>query len=147
MLHALALAAVVVQQPAAVSARESQAAAIVYVSLNRERRHAGLPPLQLDANLNGAAYEHVADMARNNYFDHVSPSGQTPWDRIRAHNFFYAYAGENIALAGSGIQADRALFNSPPHRANILSPNFTRVGIAVMRSHDGRLLFVEDFGG
>jgi uncharacterized protein YkwD len=84
-------------------------------------------------------------MAQHDYFDHDSPSGVTPWDRMRSHDCSFTYGGENLALAGSAAQADRALFKSPPHRANTLSPRFTRVGIAVMVSHAGELLFVEDF--
>lgn len=145
MLPALMLAAVL-QQPAATN-REAHAAAALYASLNRERRAAGLQPLQIDPTLNEAAADHVADMAQRGYFDHDSPSGVTPWERMRSHDCTFSYAGENLALAPSARQAERALFNSPPHRANMLSRNFTRVGIAVMVSHDGGLLFVEDFAG
>ncbi|HEY9179686.1 MAG TPA: CAP domain-containing protein [Candidatus Baltobacteraceae bacterium] len=130
MLHALAFAA-----------------SSLYVSLNQERRANGLPAVQIDSALNAAAVDHVEDMERHHYFDHVSPQGITPWDRMRAHDCTFAYAGENIALAQDAAQADRALFNSPPHRANILSSHFTRIGIAVMRARDGRLLVVEDFAG
>lgn len=123
------------------------AAASLYASVNQERLADGLPALRLDTSLSDAAGDHAADMARNHYFDHVSPQGVTPWDRMRAHNCAFSYAGENIALASNEQQADRALWNSPPHRANILSSHFTRIGIAVVRSDDGRLYFVEDFAG
>lgn len=129
------------------AARESRAASALYASLNRERRADGLPPLRIDPQLNAAALDHVLDMATNGYFDHDSPRGVTPWDRMRSHNCAFSYAGENLALAGSAVQADHALFKSAPHRANTLSPNFTRVGIAVMSARDGSLLFVEDFAG
>jgi uncharacterized protein YkwD len=146
MLHALMLAAAL--HPAAgVHVRESRAASSLYAALNEERREHGLPTLALDPGLNAAALDHVADMAQNHYFDHDSPSGVTPWDRMRRHDCAFSVAGENIALAGSAIQAERALFKSAPHRANMLSPQFTRVGIAVMVSQNGRLLFVEDFAG
>ena len=146
MLTALLLAGAL--QPASGTlARESRAASALYASLNRERRAAGLPALQIDPALNEAAFDHVVDMARHGYFDHDSPGGITPWERMRSHNCAFSYAGENLALAGSAVQADRALFKSTPHRHNTLSPNFTRVGIAVMVSHDGDLLFVEDFAG
>jgi uncharacterized protein YkwD len=144
MLHA-AILATALHVAANAHAREARAAAVLYASLNEERREHGLQDLPLDPALNAAALDHVADMARNNYFDHDSPTGITPWDRMHHYNCVYSHAGENIALAGSGVQAARALWNSPPHRENILSPNFTRVGIAVMTSRAGRLLFVEDF--
>ena len=128
-------------------AGESRAATRIYAALNDERRIEGLPPLVLDSTLNDAALDHVVDMARNNYFEHVSPDGISPWDRMRRFGCDYSYAGENIALAGSAVQADRALYKSPPHRANILNGKFDRVGIAVMHAADGRLLIVEDFAG
>lgn len=146
MLVALMLAAAL-QPPPAVLAREARAASALYAALNTERRVQGLPALELDRRLNAAALDHVIDMAEHGYFDHTSPQGVTPWDRMRSQNCEFSYAGENIALAGSAVQADHALFKSAPHRANTLSANFTRVGIAVMRSGDGRLLFVEDFAG
>lgn len=146
MLASLLLAAALQPVPS-VSEREFRAASALYASLNRERRAAGLPSLRIDPDLNAAAQDHVVDMAEHGYFEHVSPSGITPWDRMRSHDCAFTYAGENLALAGSEMQADRALFKSAPHRANTLSPRFTRVGIAVMISHDGDLLFVEDFAG
>jgi len=127
--------------------REARAATALYASLNRERRAHGLPPLRLDPSLNGAAFDRVIDMARLQYFGHVSPEGITPWDRMKARNCRFSFAGENIALAQSAAQADHALFKSPPHRANSLSENYTRVGIAAMISADGELLVVEDFAG
>jgi uncharacterized protein YkwD len=123
------------------------AASALFADVNRERRSHGLTPLRIDSTLNGAALEHVVDMARNRYFAHVSPQGVTPWERMRAHDCTFQYAGENLALASDAEQADRALFASLAHRENTLSPNYTRVGIAVMQAADGRLIFVEDFAG
>lgn len=146
MLTPILLAAVL-QSASGVSERESRAASALYASLNRERRAVGLPSLQIDPALNAAAEDHAVDMAQHDYFEHVSPSGITPWDRMREHDCEFAYAGENLALAASEAQADRALFKSAPHRANTLSPRFTRVGIAVMVSRSGDFVFVEDFAG
>lgn len=145
MLPALLLAALVTQPQASALYRESEAATQLFAALNAERRVKGLPQLDLDPELSDAAIEHVTDMAEHRYFEHDSPSGITPWDRMRRHGCQFAYAGENIALASTAGEADRALFKSPPHRANILSPKFGRVGIGVSVSADGRLLFVEDF--
>jgi uncharacterized protein YkwD len=145
MLAVLVLAALLTQPRESVVQREAQAATQVFAALNAERRASSLPLLELDPELSDAAVEHVTDMAEHNYFEHTSPDGITPWDRMRHHGCFFSYAGENIALASSGPVAARALFNSAPHRANILSPRFTRVGIGVSLARDGRLLFVEDF--
>jgi uncharacterized protein YkwD len=145
MLHALLLAAIFAQPQASVVRREAQAATQLYAALNDARRRNGLPHLELNPQLSDAAVEHVTDMAEHRYFEHTSPTGVTPWDRMRHHGCFFSYAGENIALADTGPEAARALFKSPLHRANILSTRFTRVGIGVSIAADGRLLFVEDF--
>ena len=144
-MHALLLALATIAQPPAVLAREARAATVLFARLNQERRQDGLPALELDPELDAAASEHVADMARNNYFEHTSPGGITPFDRMRRLGCTFSYAGENIALADDAAQADRALFKSTPHRENTLNARFNRVGIAVMTNAQGRLLFVEDF--
>jgi uncharacterized protein YkwD len=141
------LLATLVQHPVDKHVMESRAATALYSSLNRERKAEGLPALEIDPLLSNAAVDHVVDMAKNHYFEHVSPAGISPWDRMRNFGCDFSYAGENIALAGSATQADRALYKSPPHRANILNGHYTRVGIAVMYDNDGRMLFVEDFAG
>lgn len=143
-MHALLLAALMVQ-PVLPDAREARAATVLYARLNEERKQEGLPALVLDSGLSEAAVERVDDMARHDYFEHTSPSGITPFDRMRRLGCQFSYAGENIALADNAAEADSALFKSAPHRENTLNARFTRVGIAVMRNARGRLLFVEDF--
>ncbi len=113
--------------------------------LNGERASRGLQPLAIDARLTSAATGHAADMAQHGYFAHESQSGQSPFDRIRAAGCSFDYAGENIAMAPDVQSADSALFQSPPHRENILSADYHRVGIGVARDTDGDLYFVEDF--
>jgi len=51
---------------------------------------------------------------------------------MRAAGISYRTAGENIAGNPSAAGAMRAWMNSPGHRANILNPNFTRIGIGVV---------------
>jgi uncharacterized protein YkwD len=146
-VHALLLAAAVLLHSADTHATEARAASELFAAINGERRVDGVPPLVLDPLLSDAALDHVADMARKKYFEHTSPDGISPFDRMRSYGCEFTFAGENIALAGDEIQADRALFKSAPHRMNTLNPKFTRVGIAVMYASDGRMLFVEDFAG
>ena len=47
-------------------------------------------------------------------------------------NIEFTYAGENLALAPSTPLAMQGLMNSPGHRANILNPNFKKIGIGVI---------------
>lgn len=129
-------------QAAPLSATAAQA---MLADLNATRAHAGLPALSLDSRLSQVAAEHCLDMAQNDYFDHDSPDGETPFDRMREASAPFAYAGENLALAPDEQAAYRALLQSPPHLRNILQPHFTRVGIAAVRKPGGEMLFVQDF--
>jgi len=52
--------------------------------------------------------------------------------------------GENVGVASSPDSVERALMNSPPHRANILNPAYDRVGIGMVRSR-GKLWMVQIF--
>lgn len=146
MLHVLGLLATMFMPRAEqVHLAEAAAATALYDDINNERRTHGLAPLELDPRLGQAAVEHIVDMNTRNYFGHVSPSGVSPFDRMRAAGCQYAYAGENLAEAPNERIADSALINSAPHRRNTLSANYRRVGIAVMVDAYGELLFVEDF--
>jgi len=145
MVHALIIGTILAMPRADVHAAEAQAATSLYYHLNEERRGRGLAPLALDARLSEAAVKHVVDMSSQNYFAHESASGESPFDRMREAGCSYRFAGENLALAPGEREADSALFASAPHRRNTLSPNYRRVGIAVMFNADGELLFVEDF--
>lgn len=100
--------------------------------VNEERARAGLDPLAPDPELREVARRHSADMFARGYFAHVSPEGDTPFDRISEANIRYLTAGENLALASTLPLAHTGLMNSPGHRANILRPQFGRVGIGIL---------------
>lgn len=97
--------------------------------LNKERTSRGLNPLVIDTKLREVARAHSKDMFARGYFSHYSPEGLTPFDRIQKAGITYEYAGENLALAPNAEVAMQGLMNSPGHKANILSPNFRKVGI------------------
>ena len=99
--------------------------------VNQHRAENGLPPLVLSADLGDAANYHSEDMATNNYFDHQLSDG-TGWSQ-NIRNFGYdqnTWRGENIAAGNSDPDATyQQWLNSPGHNANMLSPNFTSIGI------------------
>ena len=69
-------------------------------------------------------------MIDRNFFAHNTPDGQTPFDRMKAAGITYSSAGENIAAGQSSPQnVMDSWMNSPGHRANILDPDFTEMGI------------------
>ena len=135
---------VVVAYSAPTRSQPPSAAAALFAEVNGQRALRGLRLLVLDERLCTVARSHGRDMAERKYFEHVSPEGLTPFDRLDRAHVRYAYAAENLALAPDLQSASRALLDSREHRANMLEPHFTRVGIAAVDSASG-VLFVEDF--
>jgi uncharacterized protein YkwD len=113
--------------------------------VNQERAAAGLKPLALDPELLPVARRHSADMFARGYFSHYTPEGRSPFDRIQEAGVTFRTAGENLALAPTLPIAHNGLMNSPGHRANILRPEFGRVGIGIMDSGLRGLMVTQNF--
>jgi uncharacterized protein YkwD len=117
---------------------------------NIQREENGLPPLALNPELTKAAQMKAEDMFAKDYWAHISPNGTTPWVFIRAAGYNYLYAGENLARGFSTSQdVVTAWMNSPEHRANMLSPNYTDIGFAVgagALTGTDTTLVVQEFG-
>lgn len=129
---------------AAVSALSAGEARMIEL-VNGERAHAGLAPLRLDLELSAVARAHSRDMADREYFAHVNPDGQSPFDRMRAAGIDYRTAAENIARAGSVDVAHRLLMDSPGHHANILDPRQARIGIGIVAHRESGWLLTQAF--
>jgi uncharacterized protein YkwD len=116
---------------------------------NAERAKAGCGPLAVNATLTAVAQAHSQDMATNNYFDHNSQDGRTPFDRMTAAGYRYSTAAENIA-AGQRTPQDvmTAWMNSPGHRANILNCALKQIGVgyATGSSSQYGVYWTQDFG-
>lgn len=77
-----------------------------------------------------SAHAKSADMAKNNYFSHTSPTYGSPFDQMKAAGISYRSAGENIAQGQqTPEQVVQAWMNSEGHRANILNSSFTHIGV------------------
>ncbi|WHX41951.1 CAP domain-containing protein [Mesobacillus sp. AQ2] len=97
---------------------------------NEQRRKNGLSNLQPDTALSNVAQEKSNDMQAKNYFSHTSPTYGSPFDMMRDFGVSYNSAGENIAMGQpSPEEVVNAWMNSEGHRKNILSPNFTHIGV------------------
>jgi uncharacterized protein YkwD/uncharacterized membrane protein required for colicin V production len=119
----------------------------MFTYVNRERQIVGAPALQLDAELSAVARMHSLDMFNHGYFSHNTPDGRTPFNRMHDAGIQYSAAGENIAYAPDVALADAGLMNSPEHKANILDPRFTRIGIGVVNGGLFEEMFTQDFAG
>jgi len=121
----------------------SQYAAQVINLVNQERAKAGLKALKTDSKLTAVAQAKAKDMYDNNYFSHTSPTYGSPFDMMKKFGVSFNYAGENIASGQRTPQeVMNAWMNSPGHKANILNPNFTSIGVAY---YNGK--WVQEFTG
>lgn len=109
-----------------ITSRESQ----VIILVNEIRTQNGLPALRENWQLSRVARYKSQDMAGNNYFSHNSPTYGSPFQMMKQFGITYRSAGENIAQGYNSAQAVvNAWMNSPGHRANILNPSYTQIGI------------------
>ncbi len=114
--------------------------AAVLCLINTERAQNGEEPLVPDSRLEAAAESHGKEMLALDYFAHVSPSGQTPVERVRTTGYIpnseVGYViGENLAWGTLTLSTPQAIVNawiaSPEHLANILESKYRDTGIDV----------------
>jgi uncharacterized protein YkwD len=104
------------------------------VRLMNADRGTNLGHLTVSPTLERIAQMKANDMAEKGYFTHTSPEGKTPWYWFQQAGYKYFIAGENVAVFLSDPEKiEQAWMNSPTHRANILNPFFTEVGVATAR--------------
>jgi uncharacterized protein YkwD len=101
---------------------------------NAERQKAGLAPLALNGQLNDVARGYSEVLATSGCFEHTC--GPVPQFQDRAGQAGYTgwnALGENIAAGYPTADAVVAgWMASADHRANILSPQFTEMGIGLV---------------
>lgn len=100
--------------------------------VNEARQQEGVPPLTVDPELSKSAKLKSQDMVDKNYFSHDSPTYGSPFDMMKRLGISYSTAGENIACNQATDTAHSALMESPGHRSNILSEDFTHIGIGIV---------------
>ncbi|CAN7359457.1 CAP domain-containing protein [Rossellomorea sp. LjRoot5] len=102
---------------------------------NQERAKQGLPALKVDAELSKVAREKSRDMQANNYFSHTSPTYGSPFDMMKQFGIEYSSAGENIAMGQqTPEEVVEAWMNSEGHRKNIMSSNYTHIGVGYVEN-------------
>ncbi len=102
---------------------------------NVERLKAGLSTLKINARLTASAGNKLQDIFKQQYFEHISPSGHGVSDLTKQSSYDYVIVGENLALGSFG--SNQALLSawmaSPGHKANIIDPRYQDIGVAVGR--------------
>ena len=118
--------------------RDTTLEALVLREVNVLRAKRGMQPFSSSSTLSRAAVFHTRSMASAGYFSHTSNDGTSFSKRLTR---FYASrsggwtVGENLAMFGGAAPTAHAVVSawmaSPPHRANLLRPQFREVGIAI----------------
>jgi Cysteine-rich secretory protein family len=117
---------------------------VLLLSANRDRQAQGLPALKWNSALATAARQHALSMARQNTLSHQLPGEPDLAARASRAGVRFSTVAENVAVGPSAEEIHKGWMNSPPHRANLLDPQVTAVGIAVAAAN-GTLFAVEDF--
>jgi uncharacterized protein YkwD len=122
----------------------------VLIYVNKEREAAGLDPLIWDEKLRDIAEYKANEMLQYQYFSHTSPVTGGPMN-LAVDYFKYETNGfgENLLYYyGSSdhnmVSAERMVqdwMNSPPHRENILRPEWKKLGVGVVYSSDKKYTY------
>lgn len=118
--------------------------------VNTERVKKGLRPLVWDAELTRMARLYSEKMASQNFFSHKSPDGEGLRERCRAMGIVgFKRLGENLGynkgFADAAVSAVVGWMRSEGHRDHILDREFTRSGLGIARSAEGRVYFTQVF--
>ncbi len=139
----------------------SAAARYMLELINRDRRAAGLSPVQWDETAAQAAQSHAEEMATYVYLSHWNLAGYGPEHRYyfaggrdavreNVYSYYQRYStGGGMPIEDwNGIieQAEQALMQSPSHRDNILQPSHTHVGVGIgYNAAKGEVRIVQEF--
>lgn len=123
---------------------DSAAEEEVVRGVNADRAQAGLPPLEVDDRLTEIARQHTEKMVEHKALSHQFPEEPDVRHRVVSSGVRFDISGENVAYDRDADSAERALMHSPPHRANILRPQFTVIGVGVIRVGDS-IYVTQDF--
>lgn len=101
--------------------------------VNEERAKAGVDPLKPNRLLTLSARKHLLRMVRSGELSHEFNDERSLMDRVAEQGTRFSATAENLAMATLADDMHTGLMNSPGHRANILSPEYDSIGVAVVR--------------
>ncbi|HEX6743529.1 MAG TPA: CAP domain-containing protein [Solirubrobacteraceae bacterium] len=107
--------------------------------LNQQRATNGIGPLVENAALSTASAGYSQRMVAQGFFGHESPDGGTLVERLTAVGYLGGddawVVGENIGWGQASLATARSMvaawMNSPGHRENLLSADYTQVGLGL----------------
>jgi len=117
--------------------------------VNQERGTLGLASLTLNSSLSLAADSHSywqdVTFGYSGLTHQPGCNGSTPWQRMTDAGFSAPFEGEVTLVSYPQASAQAAFndfMNSPPHKALLLCPYFTQVGVGESAYH-----WTGDLGG
>lgn len=117
-------------------------------AVNAERARQRVAPVHVNDTLAQIADFYACRLVDGDFFDHVDPFYGSTLDS-RATDFGYAFLkiGENLAAGQTSVDKTIAdWMNSLAHRAVLLDPAFTEIGVSVRTGGAGGPYWVQEFG-
>ena len=124
-------------------------------AVNVERAKENLEPLTMNEDLQNAAQAHAKDLQRHSYFSHIDRDGGSVKERVKATGYpritidtcncrrLKTHYGESLAKGQWSVdEVMTGWMGSPGHRENILSRDFTELGVGLYAD-----VWVQNFGG
>jgi uncharacterized protein YkwD len=111
---------------------------------NQERAKVKAPPLKWNERLAIAARLHSDEMVKHNDLSHQVKGEPVFTERLSEQGARFSAAAENVGYGEDAQTLQDGWMTSPPHRANLLNPVYTDMGIGIVRAGD-RLWATEDF--
>lgn len=128
---------------------------LTFSAINRIRFANDLSLLHRDSRLAKAANRHTRDMIERNFFDHVNPDGDGPRERANEMGVPYPVSENLGVLSSYGLAINNvieelleSLMSSPEHRANLLNPDISGIGIAFAQDKEQKtdIIDIEKLG-
>lgn len=130
---------------ATLHAQDSQSLARrIFDLTNQDRITHGLPPLHWSDSLASAAQGHAERMVYARYLSHDYPGEPNLVERTSRAGAHFQAVAENIATGFSASGLNSGWMHSPSHRANILDPRMTALGVGLVE-RNATIYAVEDF--
>lgn len=124
-------------------------AEVMLTRLNEARRDSGLQPYRVNPLLTQIAFEHAREIAAHAHYSHTGRDGRRAKDRARDAG--YGAGRQNVRIGENFVGRQHLddgfqwLMDDPPHRANMLDPNYREAGVGAARISYG-YIWVLDFG-
>lgn len=122
------------------SAAELSFAMQVLDLTNQERTSRGLNALTWHDGAAQVAFDHSIYQRALGCIDHTGSGGTSPGDRLDNAQIGWTRAAENVAVGYTTPQLlVEAWMNSSGHRANILNPDLTHLGVGIEEGVGGQV--------